>query len=267
MLRYKLVFSALDPPPQFHFHTTQAIRVPVANLNLNLKEGVLTLEYCEQLVTQLLDCQDLSEFTRPVDEVKDRAGGYLAAIKTPMDLKTLHDRLLTGQITTVGEFKRDLDLIWNNCITFNGPDHQLSLKAKEAKEMIDEKWEKSTRPGPSAALDKVKDMKGLLDDLYAKWSGILKIDPRPQIPPAKKFVMKEKEREEPPPKPVETVPNHQQRRMMAEKLSKHSYEEMRRAWEVIKPHLKPNELQESDTFSLNDLPPDALIELKKIVLS
>ena len=80
-------------------------------------------------------------------------------------------------------------------------------------------------------------------------------------------IRKEKEREEPPPKPVETVPNHQQRRMMAEKLSKHSYEEMRRAWEVIKPHLKPNELQESDTFSLNDLPPDALIELKKIVLS
>ena len=265
--RYRLVFSALEPPPDFNFHTTQDLRVSSGNLKLDLHEGVLTLDFCEQILRKLLDCPSLDVFSRPVDETRDRAHDYAKTIKTPMDLRTLQDRLYTGQITTVGEFKRDLDLIWNNCITFNGPDHELSLKAREAREMIDETWGKSKRPDESSALEKVKEMKRALDDLYSEWKAILKIDARPQIPPPKKFLIKEKEREEPPPKPVEVVPNLQQRRMMAETLSKHSYEEMRKAWEVIKPHLKQEDLQDKDTFSLNDLPDDALIELKKIVLS
>ena len=70
----------------------------------------------------------------------------------------------------------------------------------------------------------------------------------------------------PPPKVAEVPPNRQQRKLIAEKLSKSPVNEMRKAWNILKPHLT-KEIQERPYISLDTLPPDVLIELKKAVLS
>lgn len=48
---------------------------------------------------------------------KKEAPDYYTIIKEPMDLNTVHRKLL--KYKNYQEFKYDLDLIWNNCLTYN----------------------------------------------------------------------------------------------------------------------------------------------------
>lgn len=44
---------------------------------------------------------------------------YLTIIKNPMDLNTVHTKLTESQYKTVEEALDDLQLIWDNCKTYN----------------------------------------------------------------------------------------------------------------------------------------------------
>jgi hypothetical protein len=219
------------------------------------------------LLKDLLRCRELADFQRKVDE---KTAGYYETIKRPMDLRTLQERLGSGQVTTVAEFKEELDLIWENCIVFNGPQHHLSLIAFEVRRTIDRVWEESVEPSASHGLEKLKELDGYLDKLYKLGKKLIKIDDRPSIPPAKKppkFSPKPPAPEViPPVKVVDLVPNHQQRKIIADKLTNLGVAEMRKAWDLLKPFLNETTL-ERQFLSLNDLPEGALVELKKIVLT
>jgi hypothetical protein len=144
------------------------------------------------------------------------------------------------------------------------------MTAVEVQKSIDTLWGECERPPPSHALDKLRELSGIMDSLHADVSSMIRIPPRPTIPPAKKPPKAQsKAPPQPPPppvKPVDVVPNHQQRKVIADKLSRSSAVEMRRAWEVLRPFIDKN-AQERQTISLNELPDPVLIELKRIVLS
>jgi hypothetical protein len=190
-----------------------------------------------------------------------------------MDLKTLQDRLRSGQITTVSEFKRELDLIWENCITFNSSIHPLSIIAGQARSQVNERWNACGLPPPSHAVDQLRDLRKVITELQASMSSLLPSRPRPEIPerralpkavprpPKPKPVVVEQ-----PVKVVEAVPNHPERKIIAEKLRQSPVADMRRAWDIVKPYLNV-EAQERKSFLLNSLPDSVLIELKKVVLT
>ncbi|KAL1842455.1 hypothetical protein VTJ49DRAFT_5192 [Mycothermus thermophilus] len=63
---------------------------------------------------------------------------YRAKVEKPMDISTM-EKHLRGDLTpyaTMGDFKKDLDLMVQNAITFNGEAHDVTLQAKACREAI-----------------------------------------------------------------------------------------------------------------------------------
>ena len=282
----EFVFSTLLPAPKITFQydnphaheyyrepSTKEVRMTIQSdhnesIQIELTKGVLTLQYCDQLLNCLLRNPHLKPFKQKVDPEKEGVPDYYKIIKNPMDLSLLKERLYTGLITSVQQFKQELDLIWENCFTYNGADSKYAKLAKQVKIIVDKVWSESTIPAPSNALDQLKKLDDVLEKLDQKTSNLLRIGPRPQIQPAKtpKPSPKPVEPAPPPPQKVaEAPPNRQQRKLIAEKLSKSPVSEMRKAWNILKPHLT-KEIQERPYLSLDTLPTEVLIELKKAVL-
>ncbi|OHT11007.1 Bromodomain containing protein [Tritrichomonas foetus] len=271
---HKITFQYDNPQTFIREETTKEVHYNIQTehnevIQLDLTKGVLTLQYCDQLVKDLLKSNHLGSFKQKVNPEKDNAPNYAEIVKNPMDLRTLQDRLHTGLITTVAQFKQELDLIWDNCAKYNGPAHRLTKLAKQVQSNINKVWDESRRPQPSASLDHLLKLQTVLEELDRKASKLLKIEPRPDIPPAKKPPRPTpKPVVQPPPqqKVIEGPPNHQQRKLIADKLSSSPVNEMRKAWDILKPHLT-KEILERPYISLDSLPDDVLIDLKRAVLS
>ncbi|KAG8925183.1 hypothetical protein FRC02_009873 [Tulasnella sp. 418] len=100
-------------------------------------------------------------FTVPVDPVALGIPHYTTIIKRPMDLATIERKLFSTTPTqlggpdnalskdgysTVDEWIADVRLIFQNCYTFNGPDHPISQFGKK----VEEAFEKQLKRLPSA---------------------------------------------------------------------------------------------------------------------
>ncbi|KAM4676006.1 bromodomain-containing protein 8-like [Discoglossus pictus] len=68
-------------------------------------------------------------FIKPVSD--RQAPGYKDVVKRPMDLTTVKRGLSKGRIKTPAEFQRDVMLMLQNAIMYNGSDHQVYHKALE----------------------------------------------------------------------------------------------------------------------------------------
>jgi hypothetical protein len=182
-----------------------------------------------------------------------------------MDFSTLRTRLQSGQVTTVAQFKSQLDLIWQNCLTFNGPIAIISLTACEARRQIDDHWAAFSVPAASHALQNLIELQTALSNLDKMMSVLFPMPPRPPIPafslpkPPPKVVEPPKE------KPVGPVPNHAERKAIAERMKQAPVSEMRRAWDVIKPHIDRAALEQG-RLSLDSLPGPVLAHLKELVM-
>jgi bromodomain-containing factor 1 len=54
---------------------------------------------------------------------------YLSKIDNPIDLSKIEQRLKAGHYKTMSDYIKDLDLLYDNCVTFNGPDHDVTKSA------------------------------------------------------------------------------------------------------------------------------------------
>jgi hypothetical protein len=73
----------------------------------------------EGLAPCALNCQ-----TTPLRLLQ--APGYSQVIKQPMDFGTIHDKVEAGEYPSWEALETDLELMFNNAITFNGPEHSVS---------------------------------------------------------------------------------------------------------------------------------------------
>jgi bromodomain-containing factor 1 len=68
------------------------------------------------------------------------AAQYLEKIKNPIDLSVMEQKLRAEKhedgYATMGEFKADIDLLVQNCVTFNGADHEIVQTANSVKDTI-----------------------------------------------------------------------------------------------------------------------------------
>ena len=69
----------------------------------------------------------------PVDIVEHSIPDYPKIIPNPMDISTIKSKLETDQYLTTQECFNDFDLIWANCIKFNGADAPISNWANKMK--------------------------------------------------------------------------------------------------------------------------------------
>ncbi len=96
---------------------------------------------CTEVLDRLKKKDHYNIFLKPVN-----VAGYRDVIKNPMDFSTMGKKLQDQQYKSLGEFRRDLDLIWSNCLCFNGaePNNVFSKKAIELRK-VTEKLIASTR--------------------------------------------------------------------------------------------------------------------------
>lgn len=76
-----------------------------------------------QLLQTLIDSPDSFEFRTPVDYVAYGLLDYPLVIKKPMDLGTVKKLLNNNAYETVESCLSDIQMIWDNCKTYNTPEN------------------------------------------------------------------------------------------------------------------------------------------------
>ena len=88
---------------------------------------------------QLSKLQCVAAFLRPVP--KDYANGdYYRMIRRPMDFSTIKSKLNDGKYVNPSQVLLDVDLIWQNCLTWNLPEAQVVEDLRESKEEFERLW-------------------------------------------------------------------------------------------------------------------------------
>ena len=87
---------------------------------------------CLKLVEELMTWKICAPFIEMVDPNRDGAPDYFDIVKSPMALREVKNRILSKKYKDVSEFKRDMDLIWENARKYNGEDHLYAQFAMEA---------------------------------------------------------------------------------------------------------------------------------------
>ncbi|OHT07734.1 Bromodomain containing protein [Tritrichomonas foetus] len=77
-------------------------------------------EQCLKILDELISHPISTVFLEPVDPVLDEVPDYFNIISQPSDLSTVRERLLGDKYATLQEFKHDVNLIWDNAVTYNG---------------------------------------------------------------------------------------------------------------------------------------------------
>ncbi|KAG6820069.1 hypothetical protein H0H93_005693 [Arthromyces matolae] len=107
------------------------------------------------LRTVTIDNHDADAFLKPVS--KAEAPDYYEVIAHPMDFSTMLKKVKARSYKSKREFKDDLELIWNNCLTYNAAENhplrpcvkRLKLKADRLLKYITDKKERADPPIPS----------------------------------------------------------------------------------------------------------------------
>ena len=103
--------------------------------------------------------KDATPFSVPVDFVALNIPNYPNIITKPMDLRTMEEKLKSGQYTSVDAFVADFNQIVENSATFNGHEHPVTLSARKIKDTFDKQISNLPSPDvvePSSADKKAK---------------------------------------------------------------------------------------------------------------
>ena len=84
------------------------------------------------------------EFLNPVDYIALKIFDYPKIITHPMDLGTVKKNLLNGDYKTMQDFMSDINLIWENCRTYNIPGSDIVKMAnhcdKRFRQLVDKQF-------------------------------------------------------------------------------------------------------------------------------
>ncbi|BFZ58266.1 transcription initiation at TATA-containing promoter protein [Savitreella phatthalungensis] len=103
-------------------------------------------KYSQAVLRQLKKSKDAGPFNQPVDPVKLNIPQYPTIITKPMDLGTIDRKLSKGEYATIDGFIEDVELVWTNCVKFNGPDSVISQMAMRVKEQFERQMRSLPEP-------------------------------------------------------------------------------------------------------------------------
>ncbi|KAG1470637.1 hypothetical protein G6F56_002564 [Rhizopus delemar] len=119
------------------------------------KEYVETYLYPNEYVfhivlNQLIECDSNDYFKEPVshEDVPD----YASVIDEPMCFSIIQEKITCHGYTELGQLKRDVDLIWDNCVEYNLPlsdFYKAALRLKKKSEAIFDWAEKKITSAPT----------------------------------------------------------------------------------------------------------------------
>lgn len=116
--------------------------------------------FCLSTIRSLRKLKDAAPFLHPVDPIALNIPHYPSIIKNPMDLATIERKLMSSnpakpdpnlnnpRYNSADEFIADVRLVFTNCITFNGPDHAISVAGKHVEAVFDKQIKQLPPPAP-----------------------------------------------------------------------------------------------------------------------
>ncbi|EAY22133.1 Bromodomain containing protein [Trichomonas vaginalis G3] len=102
------------------------------------KELQYCYTFCEYLYNYKVGKDETSQFHQPVSD--EQAPRYSEVIKQKIDLSTIKNNILSEKYSTKEEFKSDVDLMWSNCILYNGADSEIGKLAARIRTEFDKVW-------------------------------------------------------------------------------------------------------------------------------
>ncbi|KAH7908264.1 hypothetical protein BJ138DRAFT_1103658 [Hygrophoropsis aurantiaca] len=114
--------------------------------------------FCLSTIRQLKKLKDAGPFLHPVDPIALNVPHYPTIIKNPMDLGTIERKLQSSnpakpdpnlnnpRYLGADEFISDVRLVFSNSITFNGPEHPVSISGKHVESVFDKQIKQLPAP-------------------------------------------------------------------------------------------------------------------------
>lgn len=134
-------FQRLRSPPLFEgdFWVEETLRLHFilrrrASMEAQLSSGTGTQtpgHLCHTMLRTLMQHPSAFPFNVAVDPVQHKAPRYFEIIKRPMDLGTALRKLRSAEYNTLLEVKEDVELVFENAMTYNPPLHMVHRMAVE----------------------------------------------------------------------------------------------------------------------------------------
>ncbi|KAH9858258.1 hypothetical protein C2E23DRAFT_892071 [Lenzites betulinus] len=135
----------------------KAKKAPAQTTPLNDKK-------CREILKTLSKLPEVPIFMRPVDPIGDGCPTYFDEIKEPMDFGTIGTKLNEGKYSTMEEFAKDVEQIFQNCRAFNPPTTYPVLCADAVERVWKKEWAKATERKLSYA--EKRSLQGLMKTLF-----------------------------------------------------------------------------------------------------
>ena len=95
-----------------------------------------------KIISTIKKLKEAYEFLEPVDYIKYNIPDYLDIIKYPRDLSMIQFNLENDHYKTIQSFLNDVQLIWDNCYTYNPPKNYISKCAQICEKKFKKEFEK-----------------------------------------------------------------------------------------------------------------------------
>ncbi|KAJ5701890.1 transcription regulator BDF1 [Penicillium malachiteum] len=112
------------------------------------KSGVTKLQhkFLTKCVSSLKRMHDSRFYREPVDPVKLNIPNYLHVITHPMDISTIERKLKANDYSSPQALINDFNLMVQNSLTFNGPDHLVAQEGQKLKVIFDKQMINLPKP-------------------------------------------------------------------------------------------------------------------------
>jgi len=289
---------AIKPPPARELPYSKPKR----------KEHQLELKFCDHVLSQLKSAKYSRTnivFLQPVDPVALNIPHYRQIVKHPMDLSTMSQKLKNGEYGKASEFKKDFELMIENCLAFNphgNPVRDLGIEFRREFEALwngKDKWEKAQKNaqrGTSASADEesgdedaeeededagddeksaiIRHLQKQLHEMQSAMTGLIKPAKQKKAKGSTKAISKKtaaapkvKPTAKPKaPKKVKQV-TYEEKQEISEAVSRMNEEQVSELTRIITENCKKYADQEEMELEIDDLPNDVQAMLLKYVRS
>jgi hypothetical protein len=154
MPSFQPVVTSSSAPANDAGTSTSVPSLPTPNSDVTPTHPQSTLStaqfrFAQGTLRTLKKLKDAAPFLRPVDPIALNIPHYPNIIKTPMDFSTIERKLASSnpakpdsnpqnpRYYSADAFISDVRLIFHNCLTFNGPDHAVTVMGRRVEEVFD----------------------------------------------------------------------------------------------------------------------------------
>lgn len=112
-------------------------------------------KHCLEITQKLMEMPAAQSFAKPIDHIASGLPNYYKIIDDPQDFSSIEERLKKREYRSIREWKRDMNLVWQNCYTYYGPESYPSVLARYLQDKFEKYLKTFSLLKPEGWLEKV----------------------------------------------------------------------------------------------------------------